>query len=303
MFMADAAAVRCEGLRKRYGRRAALHALDLVARRGEVFGLIGANGGGKTTVLRLIAGLLEPDGGTCAVLGARPKSVRHRVGYMGQALGLHGDLTVMENLRSRAALFDLRHPETAARVAIDRAGLAEHASARVSGLSGGWARRVQLAATLVHAPELVLLDEPTVGMDAQARQQVWASILALADAGATVVVATHDLLEAERCARLAFLAEGRVIAAGSPDEVISTAAVQAFILRGEGARRHAATLAACPGVVAAVPRGDALRVVLARGADIALAEMAGHRGLRMSPAAATLEDASHVLLTPTAVAT
>lgn len=294
--MTDAVVIQCARLHKRYGGHVALHALSLVVRRGEVFGLVGANGGSKTTVLRLIAGLIEPDGGRCRVLGATPATVRRRIGYMPQALGLYGELTVRENLQIRAALFDMPAPSAASDAAIHRLGLDAIKDNRVSRLSGGWARRAQLAAALIHAPELVLLDEPTVGLDAGARQQVWAQILALADTGATVVVATHDLAEAERFSRLGFLAGGRLLACGTPAEIVAGAGVRSFLLSGAaaGAKLDAAT--AIDGVVAAYPHGTALRVVARDRASAAVRQLARDRGMLPIAVSASLDDAAHVLL-------
>jgi ABC-2 type transport system ATP-binding protein len=289
-------AVLCDRLSKRYGRRVVLHALTIAVRRGAVFGLVGANGGSKTTLLRLIAGVIEPDDGRCQVLGTTPATVRHRIGYMPQALGLYGELTVRENLRARAALFDLTAPETAASVMIDRFELGGHADIRVARLSGGWARRAQLAATLIHAPELVLLDEPTVGLDAGARQQVWAQILALADAGATVVVATHDLAEAERFSGLAFLADGQVLASGRPADIVSAAGVRSFLLSGADAGAQSQSLRTIPDVVAVYPHGAALRVVARNRAAGAVRQLALDRELLAVAVASTLDDAAHALL-------
>jgi ABC-type multidrug transport system ATPase subunit len=195
-------AVRCTALIKRFGRRTVLAGLDFSVDPGEVFGLVGGNGGSKTTVLRLIAGLLKPDAGTCLVFARPPDAMRQHIGYMAQRLSLYANLTVLENLQAQAGLFRVTHPREAARATIERFELQPYAATQVAHLSGGWARRVQFGAALIHTPRIVLLDEPTVGMDAPAQQQVWAHIFAIADQGATVIVSTHDLQEAERFSAL-----------------------------------------------------------------------------------------------------
>ena len=188
---------------KRYPRRTAVHKLSLRLRGGEIFGLVGSNGSGKTTTLRILAGILKPDEGHGQVLGFdlvnEAAQIRERAGYMSQALSLYADLSVFENLRFRAQIYGLSSPRAAAEAAIINFELAEFARIAAGRLSGGWARRLQLAAVLIHSPRLVFLDEPTAGLDAVARHDVWRRIGSLAAAGAGVIVSTHDLAEAERC--------------------------------------------------------------------------------------------------------
>jgi ABC-2 type transport system ATP-binding protein len=189
--------VAVEGITQRYGPRIAVEKLSLMLRAGEVFGLVGANGGGKTTTLRILAGILKPDQGRGRVLGFDvmhdAKEIRERVGYMSQRFSLYGDLSVFENLRFRAELYGLKRPRAAAENAIDCFKLREYARSPSAQLSGGWARRLQLAAALIHSPKLVLLDEPTAGLDVTSRQQVWRHIGRLAASRIGVVVSTHDL--------------------------------------------------------------------------------------------------------------
>jgi ABC-2 type transport system ATP-binding protein len=293
--------VHCDGLAKRYGDRTVLAGLTVSLARGEVFGLVGANGGSKTTTLRLLAGLLEPDGGTCRVFGVAPARARRRIGYMPQALSLYGELTVLENLRARADLFEVPRPAAAAQAIVERFGLQDHARTRFGRLSAGWARRTQLGATLVNTPDLALLDEPTVGLDAAARQLVWAQILELAADDATVVVSTHDLAEAERFSRLAFLAEGRVLVTGTPAEIIAGAGVRTVLITGAVAGDAAREAPLLDGVVAAYPSGGALRVVMRKDAagDAAL-QIVRRYGLRPVAVEANLDDAAQRLLRTTA---
>ncbi len=217
-------AVAVEDLAKRYGQRVAVQKLSLAVRVGEVFGLVGANGGGKTTTLRILAGILKPDRGCGQVLGfdllSGAKEIRQHVGYMSQRFSLYADLSVFENLRFRAEVYGLNRPRVAAEtLAIQDFELTEYARSAAGRLSGGWARRLQLAAALIQSPKLILLDEPTSGLDAMSRHEVWRGIGRLAAQGASIVVSTHDLAEAERCSLAALLSEGRVVAVGTPEQI------------------------------------------------------------------------------------
>lgn len=218
------------GLRKSFSGRTAVEGLSLALHPGEIVGLVGANGGGKTTSLRMLAGLLIPDAGTGTVLGrdlrANPSALRQEIGYLAQGFSLHADLTVAENLRFRADLYGVSPPRSAVARALERFGLSSLADRPVKQLSGGWSRRAQVAAAVVHDPRLVLLDEPTSGLDPAAQRQMWRHISAMAEAGAGILVATHDLREAERCARVAFLVDGTMRAYGSPRDLIAQAAAQ-----------------------------------------------------------------------------
>lgn len=288
--------VRCRDVVKRYGARTALHAFDLDVRPGEVFGLVGANGGSKTTVLRILAGLLQPDAGACTVFGQPPARVRPRIGYMAQGQGLYGHLTVTENLQVRAMLFGLPDVARAVTVALHRFGLAPYGRTLVAHLSGGWARRAGFAAALVHAPDLLLLDEPTVGLDAVARQEVWRHVLELAARGVTIVVSTHDLAEAERFSRLAFLVDGAVRAQGTVAEVVRRSDVCSFVLRGPDAARAATDALGMAGIVAAYPAAGALRVVTRSGGAGKAAALAARHGLDAADTLPSLDDAAQSLM-------
>src|SRR5258708_17555441 len=210
--------VAVEDISKRYGRRTAVAGVTLTLRAGEIWGFVGANGGGKTTTLRILAGILKPDGGRGHVLGFDLRRdaarIRERVGYMSQRLSLYAELSVFENLRFRAEVYGLKNPRAEVEAAIREFGLVPWAHSPAGLLSGGWARRLQLAASLLHSPRLVLLDEPTAGLDAAARQEVWRRVEALAATRAGVIVCRHDLGEAERGSHAAFFGRGHGTAAG-----------------------------------------------------------------------------------------
>jgi ABC-2 type transport system ATP-binding protein len=219
------AAVLTAGLRREFGALVAVQGLDLAIARGEVFGLLGPNGSGKTTTIRMLTGLLEPTAGAATVVGvdvvAAPDRVRERIGYMSQRFGLYEDLTVEENLRFYATIYGLHGRERAVRLAahLDDLGLTERRRQLAGTLSGGWKQRLALACATAHHPELLFLDEPTAGVDPAARRAFWATIRDLAARGTTVLVTTHYMDEAERCDRLAFMSRGHLIAVGTKAEI------------------------------------------------------------------------------------
>ena len=280
---------------KRYGRTTAVAGVTLALWSGEICGFIGANGAGKTTILRMLAGILKPDGGGGQVLGfdlqREVAAIRERVGYMSQRLSLYPELSVFENLRFRAAVYGLRNPHAAVEGAILEFGLVPWARSPAGSLSGGWARRLQLAASLLHSPRLVLLDEPTAGLDAVARQEVWRRVEGLAAAGAGVIVCTHDLVEAERCSQAAVFANGQVVAAGAPAEIAAGSRMAVFLLCGTDVRRLAKDVTAVTGVVASYPRGESLRVVADPLAELDLRCFAARHAASLARAGTRLEDA------------
>ena len=218
-------AVRTERLRKTFGPLVAVDALDLTIDRGEVFGLLGPNGSGKTTTIRMLCGLMEPTSGRAEVAGldvaTEPEGVRRRIGYMSQKFGLYDDLTIQENLRFYSSVYGLRGATRDARIAeqLRDLGLEERRKQLAGTLSGGWKQRLALACATSHEPEILFLDEPTAGVDPASRQLFWEWIYALARAGTTILVTTHYMDEAERCSRLAFLSRGRLIAVGTKEEI------------------------------------------------------------------------------------
>ena len=218
--------VRTHALHKRFGDLVAVHGLDLEIRRGEVFGMLGPNGSGKTTTIRMLCGLVLPTSGTAEVAGfditTQAEQVRRRIGYMSQRYGLYDELTVAENLRFYASVYGLVGRARDVRLAehIELLGLGERLRQRAGTLSGGWKQRLALACATAHHPDLVFLDEPTAGVDPAARRTFWQTIYELANTGTTVLVTTHYMDEAERCMRLAFLSRGHLIGLGTPAEVV-----------------------------------------------------------------------------------
>jgi ABC transporter DrrB family efflux protein len=218
-------AVRAERLRKTFGSLVAVDGLDLTIVRGEVFGLLGPNGSGKTTTIRMLCGLMEPTSGRAEVAGidvtADPEGVRRRIGYMSQKFGLYDDLTVEENLRFYASVYGLRGDARSKRIAeqLRDLGLEERRRQLAGTLSGGWKQRLALACATSHEPEVLFLDEPTAGVDPASRRLFWDWIYQLAKSGTTILVTTHYMDEAARCTRLAFLSRGHLIAVGTQDEI------------------------------------------------------------------------------------
>jgi len=219
--------VRTRALHKRFGELTAVASLDLDIARGEVFGLLGPNGSGKTTTIRMLCGLVLPTSGTADVAGfdiiTQAEAVRRRIGYMSQRYGLYDELTVGENLRFYASVYGLVGRERTVRLAehIEQLGLGPRLTQRAGTLSGGWKQRLALACATAHRPDLVFLDEPTAGVDPAARRTFWETIYALAAGGTTVLVTTHYMDEAERCQRLAFLSRGQLIGLGTPAEIVA----------------------------------------------------------------------------------
>ncbi|MBK8003774.1 MAG: ABC transporter ATP-binding protein [Gemmatimonadetes bacterium] len=223
--MSAPAAIRIEALHRRFGDLVAVERLDLEIPAGQIFGLLGANGSGKTTTIRMLTGLLAPTSGRAWVAGidvvAEPEAVRRRLGYMSQRFGLYDDLTVEENLRFYAGLYGLVGEPGRARVEelIAGLGFTERRRQLAGTLSGGWKQRLSLACATAHRPAVLFLDEPTAGVDPAARRHFWEVIRGLAAGGTTIVVTTHYMDEAERCERLAMLWRGRLVAVGTPAEI------------------------------------------------------------------------------------
>ncbi|BAN34006.1 ABC transporter [Sulfuricella denitrificans skB26] len=218
-----------QNLRKSYGPLEVVAGIDLAVKKGECFGLLGPNGAGKTTTLRLALGLTAPDGGTIFMLGLpvpdRAREARMRVGVVPQMDNLDPDFTVRENLLAYGRYFGLKDTETALRIPalLEFAGLEHRADARIDALSGGMKRRLTLARALVNDPDLIFLDEPTTGLDPQARHMMWQGLRRLLNQGKTILLTTHFMEEAERlCDRIAIMDHGKIIATGSPHELIGS---------------------------------------------------------------------------------
>jgi ABC-2 type transport system ATP-binding protein len=218
-------AVQTRGLRKTFGPVVAVEGLDLEIRRGEVFGVLGPNGSGKTTTIRMLCGLLTPSAGDATVVGydlrTQQSEIRRSIGYMSQRFGLYDDLTVRENVRFYAAVYGLRGAALDARLVelFDQLELTPRAEQLAGTLSGGWKQKLGLACATAHHPKMLFLDEPTAGVDPAARRRFWEIIYELARDGTTVLVTTHYMDEAARCQRLAFLSRGHLIAQGTAAEI------------------------------------------------------------------------------------
>ncbi len=290
-----AVAVAVRGLTKRFGDRVAVDHLDLDVPTGSVFGFLGPNGSGKTTCLRMITGLLEPSagGGTCLgfdILRQRAE-LKRQVGYMTQRFSLYEDLTVQENLEFVARIYGMRRGSGAVRTTLDKFGLADRRRQLAGNLSGGWKQRLSLAACMIHEPRLLMLDEPTAGVDPKARRDFWEEIHRLADAGLTVLVTTHYMDEAERCTHLAYIAGGRLLARGDPESLVAGSGLTTWVIRGPGLARLADELRARPGVDLVAPFGSSLhasgRDPAALAAAVRSATTADHATRTGSP---SLED-------------
>jgi ABC-2 type transport system ATP-binding protein len=301
MAATDAApAIRARGLSKRFGQVVAVDELDLRVRRGEVYGFLGPNGSGKSTTIRMLCGLLRPSGGEINVLGFQiPKdaeALKRRIGYMTQKFSLYEDLTVAENLGFLAAVHGLARARAKAQIdeVLERYWLADLRGQLAATLSGGQKQRLALAGTVLHKPDLLFLDEPTSAVDPQSRREFWDSLFELADAGTTLLVSTHYMDEAERCTRLAILDRGRIVADGSPQELMDGLPGRTLLVDSPQPRQAQRLLQTLPGVIALAQVGASLRVLAAdrdeleREIDASLRN--GHIEAAIRPATPNLED-------------
>jgi ABC-2 type transport system ATP-binding protein len=233
-------------------------------RRGQIYGFLGPNGSGKTTTIRMLCGLLTPDSGSGTCLGydivRETAEIKRHVGYMTQKFSLYEDLSIRENLDFVARLYDVPRRAQAVGEAIDRLGLTNRRNQLAGTLSGGWKQRLALAACILHEPQLLLLDEPTAGVDPKARREFWDQIHALAAEGLTVLVSTHYMDEAERCHEIAYIAYGRLLVRGPVDEVVHRSGLVTWSVTGEDLGRIAKALEGKPGIETVVPFGAALHV-------------------------------------------
>jgi ABC-2 type transport system ATP-binding protein len=291
--------IAVRGLTKRFGSKTVVDGVDLQVARGQIYGFLGPNGSGKTTTIRMLCGLLVPDAGegTCLGHDIRTESwaIKQRVGYMTQRFSLYEDLTIRENLDFVARLYGLRRRRAEVTAALERLGLAERQHQLAGTLSGGWKQRLALAACILHAPDLLLLDEPTAGVDPKARRAFWDEIHELAAGGMTVLVSTHYMDEAERCHRIAYLAYGRLVADGTVAEVVAGAGLSTWWVSGPDRRiaELARRLAGLDGVEMVAPFGATLHVSGSDAAalDAALAPFRAEDGLDWRRGEPTLEDA------------
>jgi ABC-2 type transport system ATP-binding protein len=294
--MTPAPAIDVRGLTKIYGNRTVVDQVDLVLAPGRVCGFLGPNGSGKTTTLRMICGLLTPDGGSGTCLGhdiiTERSEIKRQAGYMTQRFGLYEDLTIRENLEFVARLYRLDRLRARVDQSLERLGLSTRQHQLTGALSGGWKQRLALAACVLHEPKLLLLDEPTAGVDPKARRSFWDEIHTLAADGITVLVSTHYMDEAERCHEIAYIAYAKLIARGTADEIISGSRLKARVATGPGADRLAPLFREAEGINSAAAFGTALHVcsVDESALDRAIARYGSLPGISWDVAEPTLED-------------
>ena len=257
-------AIDVQGLTKCYGDKPVVDDLSMQVRQGEVFGFLGPNGSGKTTTFRMMCGLLTPDGGAGHTLGfdilRESAAIKRNVGYMTQRFGLYEDLSVRENLDFIAQIYLMDRRKYRVDAALEHLGLSARQNQLAGGLSGGWKQRVALAACMLHLPKLLLLDEPTAGVDPKARRDFWEEIHKLAAQGVTVLVSTHYMDEAERCHRLGYIAYGKLMALGTPKELVANSGFVTWRVTGEGLNELASTLQHCSAVEVVTRFGNTLHV-------------------------------------------
>jgi ABC-2 type transport system ATP-binding protein len=292
-------AIDVHGLSKSFGNRKVVRDLSMQVKRGTIYGFLGPNGSGKTTTIRMLTGLLTPDEGEGTCLGynirTQADEIKRHVGYMTQRFSLYQDLSVRENLEFVARLYGIENPVAAARTMIERLGLNGREEQLAGELSGGWKQRLALGACTLPNPQLLLLDEPTAGVDPKARREFWNEIHALAALGLTVLVSTHYMDEAERCHEIAYIAYGVLLAHGTVPEVIAQAHLVTYTVSAADSQaliKLGDELAALPGVDMVAPFGSSLHV---SGRDAAALEAAIARyrerpDLTWTRSEATLED-------------
>ena len=301
--LASDVAIDVKGLSKSFNGREVVHDLSMQVKRGTIYGFLGPNGSGKTTTIRMLCGLLTPDSGEGTCLGYDIRrdadKIKRQVGYMTQRFSLYQDLSVRENLEFVARLYGVPDARGAAREMIGRLGLSGREEQLAGELSGGWKQRLALGACTLPNPQLLLLDEPTAGVDPKARRDFWNEIHALAAEGLTVLVSTHYMDEAERCHEIAYIAYGHLLANGTVDEVIAKSALTTWTVTGDDLNTLTAELTGKPGVDRVAPFGTSLHV---SGRDetaleASMAPYRNDRGWHWQPSEPSLEDVFIELMT------
>lgn len=284
-------------LKKSFNGQIVVNDVDLLVKRGEVFGFLGPNGSGKTTTIRMLCGLLTPDSGSGTCLGfdilTESNKIKQKVGYMTQHYSFYGDLTVVENLMFFARIYGLDHYRERVQTIMQEHDLMPYRDRLTAQLSGGWKQRVALAACLLHEPDMLLLDEPTSGIDPIARRDFWDRIHALSEKGITTLMATHYMDEAERCTRLAYLAYGKLLITGTVDEVIAATQLHTWNIAGEVTTHLLQEVKKLPGVKQAALFGREIHV---SGFDThlinqSLQKLQTHFAIQYTLITPTLEDA------------
>jgi ABC-2 type transport system ATP-binding protein len=296
MTTAPAIAIDVKGLSKSFEGREVVHDLSMQVKRGTIYGFLGPNGSGKTTTIRMLCGLLTPDAGegTCLGYDIRRDAdrIKRLVGYMTQRFSLYQDLSVRENLEFVARLYGLPDARRAAREMIGRLGLQGREQQLAGELSGGWKQRLALGACTLPNPQLLLLDEPTAGVDPKARRDFWNEIHALAGQGLTVLVSTHYMDEAERCHEIAYIAYGHLLVHGTVEEVIANSALTTYTVTGDDLQSLMEQLARRPGIDMVAPFGNSLHVSGRDEAalEAAIASWRDRPGLHWQKTEPSLED-------------
>jgi ABC-2 type transport system ATP-binding protein len=285
------------GLNKHFGDKHVVNDLSLQVDKGEIFGFLGPNGSGKTTSIRMLCGLLTPDSGEGHCLGfdvvRDSASIKREVGYMTQKFSLWDDLTIEENLDFVARMFGMTERRRRVQTALEDLGLEGRRTQLAGTLSGGWKQRLALASCLLHEPKLLLLDEPTAGVDPKARRDFWEEIHRLSAAGITVLVSTHYMDEAERCHRLGYIAYGKLLASGTAEEVVAAQGLATWALEGAAIEGISDALRELPGVEQVASFGTTLHVSGrdAAALEASLQQFVASRDLRMTKTRPSLEDA------------
>jgi ABC-2 type transport system ATP-binding protein len=285
-----------QGLNKSFGNKHVVKDVSMRVERGEIFGFLGPNGSGKTTTIRIMCGLLTPDTGSGTCLGydirRQQGEIKRRVGYMTQRFSFWEDLTIRENLDFVARLYEMPGRREAVAEALESLGLAARASQVAGSLSGGWKQRLALAACMLHKPDLLLLDEPTAGVDPKARRDFWDELHQLAARGVSVLVSTHYMDEAERCHKLAYIAYGRLMAQGTASEIIAQENLTTWTVVGGDLASLGDSLRGQPGVDQSAVFGNALHVTGgdAKALEATLRRASANTDHHIAPAEVGLED-------------
>src|SRR5690606_28898763 len=289
-------AIDVKGLVKRFGDATVVDHVSMSVAEGEIVGFLGPNGSGKTTTIRMMCGLLTPDEGEGQVLGFDLRTeglkIKREVGYMTQRFSFYEDLTIAENLEFVARLYRLKPVKDLVARTLEELGLTSRGNQLAGTLSGGWKQRLALAACIMHKPKLLLLDEPTAGVDPKARRDFWDEIHRLADGGLTVLVSTHYMDEAERCHRISYISYGKLLATGTVRDVIDKAGLTTFIVNGPRLGEVARELEREPGVEQVAPFGATLHVVGSDKAKLeaALEKIRHREGISVEAGETSLED-------------
>jgi ABC-2 type transport system ATP-binding protein len=290
-------AIRVEGLTKRFGEKTVVDDFSMEVPKGAIYGFLGPNGSGKTTTIRMMCGLLKPDAGGGEALGLdilnQPREIKSRVGYMTQRFSLYGDLTVRENLDFMARLHALPKAKDKVTAAMEEYNLAPRARQMADTLSGGWKQRLALAAVSLHAPGLLLLDEPTAGVDPKARRDFWDRIRHLARQGVTVLVSTHYMDEAVQCDYIAYIAYGKKLIDAPSGEIADRVGLSTWRIEGKGLQPIQDALEGADGVDQIARFGASMHVSGKDEAKLkrAVQQFAGREGITVAPAKTGLEEA------------